>query len=267
MKTRVISAAVMIALVIVCFALGPLTRAIFLLAVAVMAIWEVCRAIGLKNVKCVSTVLYIYAAVTALQLWFGVNYHALALFLAVFAIMTVAVADKDVRGPGGIATCGIIAYPLFPLAIIFKIALMENDVWIPVFVVGCVSTWVCDSFALFGGKRFGKTKLAPEVSPHKTVEGSVCGAISSIITGIILYFILRIWFDVSFVYCTLTALICSSFGQVGDLAASLIKRWAGLKDYSNLIPGHGGVMDRIDSLLFSIPTAYYCFVYAIFFGA
>ena len=73
---------------------------------------------------------------------------------------------------------------------------------------------------------------------------------------------LRQWYPVNGLVCMLTALICSSFGQVGDLAASLIKRMAGLKDYSNLIPGHGGVMDRVDSLLFSIPSAYFCLLIA-----
>ena len=128
--------------------------------------------------------------------------------------------------------------------------------------IACISTWVCDSFALFGGKRFGKHKLAPEVSPNKTVEGAICGAVSAVVAGIILFFVLKQWYPVNCLACALTALICSSFGQVGDLAASLIKRMAGLKDYSNLIPGHGGVMDRVDSLLFSIPSAYFCLLIA-----
>ena len=125
--------------------------------------------------------------------------------------------------------------------------------------IGCVSTWICDSFALFGGKRFGKRHIVPEVSPHKTLAGFICGAISAAVAGVGLYFALRGSFPaVTLPCCVITAFVASSFGQVGDLAASLIKRMSGFKDYSHLIPGHGGVMDRVDSLLFSVPAAYFC---------
>lgn len=264
MKTRVISATVLIILVVACFALGPVTRALFLLAVSIMAIWETCRAIGCKDIKCTPWILYVYAAAAAAAIWFkadAVICQAL-FFLAVFVIMTAGVVSKEVRAPGALASLAVLAYPLVPFMIIYRLALTNNSVWIPVFAIACVSTWVCDSFALFGGKRFGKNKLAPEVSPNKTVEGTICGALSSLAAGAIMYFVLRQSFDIPLVICMLTALICSSFGQVGDLAASLIKRMAGMKDYSNLIPGHGGVMDRVDSLLFSIPSAYFCLMAA-----
>lgn len=264
MKTRVISATVLIIIVVACFAIGPLTRALFLFAASVMAVWETCRAIGCKDIKCVPWVLYAYSAMTAAAIWFkadGIICEAL-FFLAVFAVMTVGIVSKSVRAPGALASIAVLVYPLVPFMIIYKLSLTDNSVWIPVFAIACISTWVCDSFALFGGKRFGKHKLAPEVSPNKTVEGTVCGAVSSVLAGIIMHFVLRASFDIPLVICTLTALICSSFGQVGDLAASLIKRMAGMKDYSNLIPGHGGVMDRVDSLLFSIPSAYFCLMIA-----
>lgn len=260
MKTRVISATVLIILVVACFALGPITRALFLLAAMIMAVWETCRAIGQKNVVCSPWILYVYCFATVLELWLGGDalVFELTFFIAVFAIMTSGIVSKSIRGAGALATLGVLAYPVVPFVIVCKLALMESKIWIPVFAIACISTWVCDSFALFGGKRFGKHKLAPEVSPNKTVEGSICGAISAVAAGVILFFVLKNWFNVNIIGCTVTALICSSFGQVGDLAASLIKRMAGMKDYSNLIPGHGGVMDRVDSLLFSIPSAYFC---------
>lgn len=264
MKTRVISATVLIILVVTCFALGPITRALLLLAVAVMSIWETCRAIGCKDIKCTPWILYLYAVASAVAIWLKADavICETLFFVAVFAVMTAGVVSKSVRAPGALASLGVLAYPLVPIMIIYKLALMENGIWIPVFAIACISTWVCDSFALFGGKRFGKHKLAPEVSPHKTVEGTVCGAISSLVAGAVMFFVLKSFYDIPLFICMLTALICSSFGQVGDLAASLIKRMAGMKDYSNLIPGHGGVMDRVDSLLFSIPSAYFCLMIA-----
>lgn len=260
LKTRVISAAVLIILVVGCFVIGPATRALLLLAAAIMAIWETCRAIGCKNVNCCAWILYAYTVLSVAAIWLGADaaVFEILLFVAVFACMTVGVTSKTVRAPGALATLGVIAYPVVPFLIITKLALADSSVWIPVFVVACISTWVCDSFALFGGKRFGKHKLSPEVSPNKTVEGSVCGAVSAVIASVIVYFALSNLYGVSLIGCMVTALICSTFGQIGDLAASLIKRMAGLKDYSNLIPGHGGVMDRVDSLLFSIPSAYFC---------
>ncbi|MBR5045942.1 MAG: phosphatidate cytidylyltransferase, partial [Oscillospiraceae bacterium] len=120
-----------------------------------------------------------------------------------------------------------------------------------------LGTWSCDAFALFGGRRFGKHKLSPHVSPNKTVEGSLCGAAASALFGVLAWLLLmkqgaELW------VCVAVAVIASTLGQFGDLAASLFKREAGIKDYSDLIPGHGGMMDRADSLLFSIPTAWFC---------
>ena len=110
-----------------------------------------------------------------------------------------------------------------------------------------------------GGKAFGIHKLAPYVSPHKTVEGAVWGAVSAFPTGVLCFYLLRFLHSpVDMLTCIVVSLIACSFGQVGDLAASLLKRMVGIKDYSNLIPGHGGMMDRADSLLFSIPVAWFC---------
>lgn len=258
MKTRVISAIVMLVIVISCFAVSPLTRALLLLAITVMAVWEMCRAIGETGAKCANAVLYIFVVAESAAIYFGAEAEITEalFFLAVFACLAAGVLSKNVRGKGALDTVAVLVYPVVPMLIILKLAISSN--WIPVFALGCVSAWFCDAFALFGGKWFGKNKLAPEVSPNKTVEGTLTGAAFSVIAGIILYFLLKNNYGLSLFCCAFTALVCSSFGQIGDLVASLIKRMADLKDYSNLIPGHGGVMDRIDSLLFSIPTAYFC---------
>lgn len=259
----------MISLVVACFLLTPesrITRTVFLLAVTVLAVRETCRVIKAKKVNCAPWILYIFSAAAIVLIYLNQfsyikenTYHIaleIIIFLAVFAIMSAGVMCKNVRGPGALATLAVFVYPIAPILIITKLALLDD--WLIIFALACISTWVCDSFALFGGKAFGKHKLAPEVSPNKTIEGSICGALSAIVTGLIISFFI----DVPPVCCMLTALISSSLGQMGDLIASLLKRMSGIKDYSNLIPGHGGAMDRIDSLLFSIPSAYYCLLIA-----
>jgi phosphatidate cytidylyltransferase len=114
--------------------------------------------------------------------------------------------------------------------------------------------WVGDSAAMFGGKAFGKHKLAPTVSPNKTVEGFICGIIGAIVIGVIMYF----WklSSLGLVHVLLISIGCSIFGQLGDLVESMWKRSRGIKDSSALIPGHGGILDRFDSLLFAAPFMY-----------
>ena len=263
MKQRVISAAVMIVLAVGCMLISPFTRILLFTAAAVLSIMELKNVFHLMDIKCVDWALYMYigghAVLCAVSLYFAISpvtYIAWA-FFAVFCGMLSGIVSEAVRGKGAMATMGILVYPLFSYAAITLISI--NDGWIAVFILACLATWICDSFALFGGKAFGKHKVAPYVSPHKTVEGCICGALSSLLAGVISFFIIRaLEAPVDMWICLVVSLIASTFGQVGDLAASLLKRMVGLKDYSNLIPGHGGMMDRADSLLFSIPAAWYC---------
>lgn len=117
-----------------------------------------------------------------------------------------------------------------------------------------ISIWVCDSAAYFLGSAFGKHKLFPRVSPNKSWEGAIAGFIFSIIAMVALKSFLidfLIWQDV-----IILGIIVGVIGQMGDLVESLIKRDAGVKDSSALIPGHGGIFDRFDSLLFTAPFVY-----------
>ena len=114
--------------------------------------------------------------------------------------------------------------------------------------------WSCDTAAYFGGKGLGRHQLAPVISPSKTKEGAAFGLLGAIFAAVVIHYVF-------FVYLRLTdllvvALLVAILGQLGDLFESLLKRSAQLKDTSTLIPGHGGVLDRFDSLLFVSPWVY-----------
>ncbi|TCT26737.1 phosphatidate cytidylyltransferase [Melghiribacillus thermohalophilus] len=111
--------------------------------------------------------------------------------------------------------------------------------------------WATDTGAIFSGKYFGKRKLWPEISPKKTVEGSVGGIISAVVVGLIFQLVVPVHSSM-FIVLILSVLI-SVFGQIGDLVESAIKRKYAVKDSGNILPGHGGILDRFDSLLFVLP--------------
>ena len=122
--------------------------------------------------------------------------------------------------------------------------------------------WVCDSAAYFAGRAFGRHKLFPRVSPHKTWEGAIAGCLAAVLTFGLFQRLLLPYLSMR------DALVCGAliglFGQVGDLAESLLKRDAGVKDSSALIPGHGGVLDRFDSLLFVAPLLFFYLDFIVF---
>lgn len=109
------------------------------------------------------------------------------------------------------------------------------------------------------GRNFGKHKLAPVISPNKTIEGAIGGAICTIIGAfIIAYFIKLPWY-----HALIAGILVTIFAQIGDLCESLMKRDAGVKDSGDLLPGHGGFLDRTDSYIFTIPVMYYYFAYFV----
>ncbi len=120
------------------------------------------------------------------------------------------------------------------------------------------TAWGTDVFAYLIGKAFGKHKFT-EVSPKKSIEGCVAGIIGAIVFVLVYTYVLNTYmnFNISYLYITVVAIFLSIIGQIGDLSASTIKRYAGIKDFSNLIPGHGGMLDRLDSVIFVAPFAFF----------
>ena len=120
-----------------------------------------------------------------------------------------------------------------------------------------IASWGSDVFAYTIGRHFGKHKLT-KISPKKTVEGSIAGIIGATVLGII-YAVLcnNLWgTQINYLLIGVIVAVLSVVGQIGDLAASSIKRYCEIKDFSDLLPGHGGMLDRIDSIIFVLPFAF-----------
>jgi len=122
-----------------------------------------------------------------------------------------------------------------------------------------VGAWIPDTFAYFAGNLFGKRKLIPAISPNKTVAGAIGALVGSVLVFFVYGLVISFGFEfgVNYLPLLVLGLLCGVFAQFGDLSASLVKRACQAKDFGNLIPGHGGMMDRVDSLIFIAPLIYY----------
>lgn len=133
---------------------------------------------------------------------------------------------------------------------------IENGIYLVWYIL--FIAWGTDIFAYIIGKKFGKHKFS-KISPNKSMEGCIAGLIGAIVMSLLYTLALNQFahFNISYFYIAFVALSLSILSQVGDFAASSIKRYVGIKDFSELIPGHGGMLDRIDSVIFIAPFAYF----------
>lgn len=179
-------------------------------------------------------------------------------FAAVFFILSLSVINHNRFAISDAAynLLGIF-YIGIPFAHFIALRLMPDSIGMKYFAVAMLGTWACDTVAYFGGTRWGRHKLCPSVSPAKSVEGAIfgfCGCIAaSLIAG---HYMQIAWLD-RFLCGSVVGISC----QLGDLVESAIKRHMGVKDSGRFFPGHGGVLDRVDSLLFSVPAVYYYLVF------
>lgn len=150
-------------------------------------------------------------------------------------------------------------YVVMPLMYIFQTRQLsggEYAVWL-IFI----GSWGSDTMAYVVGRKIGKTKIAPKLSPKKSLEGLIGGIVGAALIGVIFAIIFKSQLEESFsnpiLLFGLTGAIGSVVSQIGDMAASAIKRNKGIKDYGTLIPGHGGILDRFDSVIFIAPIVYF----------
>ena len=188
------------------------------------------KTIVTLGVPTILLVLFAHVIATDMKISFkDIAYTFIGIFYVVFFIMFVAFIDGMPNGK-----------------ILIWYALM--------------AAWGTDIFAYFTGKACGKHKFS-KVSPKKSIEGCIGGTIGAVLLMLAYTYIANTYWgmDYSYLYITLIGVVLSLIGQIGDFSASAIKRFVDIKDYSNLIPGHGGMLDRIDSLIFLSPFAYALF--------
>lgn len=154
----------------------------------------------------------------------------------------------------------LIETPLLP-GLLSNLGLSSGAAWL---FLACVITWLQDAMAYFVGKRWGHTKMAPVLSPNKTWEGAAGGLAGAVIGSLATVWLCGL--PLNALLAIMLGVVGGIVGPLGDLTESMIKRHAGLKDVGHLIPGHGGLLDRVDALLFATPVVYYMVVLLIYLG-
>ncbi len=257
--TRVIVSIVAIPLIVLASYFGSYYFFFFSLAIGLISYYEFSGMVK-KNIANVNLWFGLLAVCVIITNQF---YHAVDLIPLLFVVILLLLMIELFRNKGsvvknlGATVLGIIYIGLFSSALI---AIREfypnvNELYPRggfVIISMLAAIWVCDSAAFFGGTALGKHKLFPRISPNKSWEGALLGFLFAILTMLLAKLIVLDF--LSWTNVIVLGIIIGIIGQLGDLVESSIKRDAGIKDSSSIIPGHGGIFDRFDSLLFSAPA-------------
>ena len=266
MKTRIITGVIAGALMLLILFL-PWTIALTIVAslVAAIAVYEVFSVTGLHRHGGVDTVAIVFALIAPFLTRMPSNSITVTcvMYVAMLIVLTL-LYRKEIplkKLVSVFAETTFVTFSLSCISYIRTIPSLRDTDGLFYIILAMMSAWIADTGAYFVGSFFGKHKLCPRLSPKKTVEGLIGGIAFSVIfcllTGYVYQLILGNMVQVSYVGVLLLGLVCAPLSVVGDLFASLIKRIHKVKDYGNLFPGHGGVMDRFDSLLFVLPVVYF----------
>lgn len=186
----------------------------------------------------------------------------LTLFLLFIALQIFKQKEQAIQEMVSTVFCSIYA----PLGLMMLIQIrsigMSDQLGMGSVVALLFMVWGNDVFAYFGGKNFGKRPLAPKISPKKTWEGFFFGILGAGVGYLIVYYWLPVALPLSLIDAIPAILLISIFGPIGDLTVSKMKRIANLKDTSNILPGHGGLLDRFDALILAAP-AFYLYIYIL----
>ena len=247
-KTRLLSGILLVIIALATIISGGYVLFFTLLAVSLIGMWELYRVMKVQDEKCSLLAAAGYAAVLLDFERYGVLAIIFGLVMIMFVYVFTYPAYQAVQVMP--ALFGIV-YVAVMLSFIYLTRCLPGGkfhVWL---IFLC--SWGCDTCAYCVGMLIGKHKMAPVLSPKKSVEGAVGGVVGAALLGIIYAAVTKGPIVEYAVICAVGALI----SMVGDLAASAIKRNQGIKDYGKLIPGHGGILDRFDSVIFTAPVIYF----------
>ncbi len=264
-KQRLLSGIVLVVLAVVVLYLGGYVTGAAVLLLSIGGMFELLRIYKQHN-----TLLGFagYAAVVAYYLMLFFDFRQYLLFMFIVAILVILAiyvfaypkyTDKDIM-----AVIFGFFYTSFMLSYVYEIRILKNGGILVIMIFIC--SWVNDTLAYCAGVTMGKHKMSPKLSPKKSIEGLVGGLLGSAVVGGVYGFFFDKYvyvIDNSVAVFAIIGFAGAIVAVIGDLTASAIKRNNDIKDYSNLIPGHGGILDRFDSIIFTAPVIYYLLMFMI----
>ena len=265
MKQRIITAIIILLVAVPTVLFSEyIIYPIVLSLLAMRAVFELLRVIGAERKLFIGIPAYILAAAFPLGAYFVtettvITYLLLlaaSLFVYMLLLMGISVFSKGSTPFSKISEIfTAITYIIVSFSSLSLTRYLDRSIGLYIVILVFVASWMCDAGAYIVGSVCGKHKLIPEISPKKTVEGAVGGVIIATAAFLLYGFIIDSFFGVGVNYLRLAVfgVLLSIVSQLGDLVASLIKREYGVKDYGRIFPGHGGVMDRFDSI-FAVST-------------
>jgi phosphatidate cytidylyltransferase len=259
LKQRIITAVIAAALFIPVVLWGGLPFTILIYGLAAVGLFELLRMKGLKLFSLPGLIsllaLFSFLMPEEWETYISetIDYTKIDLALiAVLLLLTYTVVVKN-RYSFDDAAFSILGALYVGIGFYFFIETRAEGIEYVIYALLII--WTTDSGAYFTGRKFGKHKLWPDISPNKTIEGFVGGVISAIVVALIFQMIMPVSDSVP--YLVIVTILASIFGQLGDLVESALKRHYGVKDSGNVLPGHGGILDRFDSLLFVLPLLHF----------
>ena len=226
-----------------------------------MWLYEFYNALKTKEIKSIPIISYILLIV---YYAFNNDFEKMMYILVIAMVIALIIPIVDLKY--SFVDVAITFLGFIYVVILFSFIPLVNEKVAGQYLVWLIfiGSWLSDTVAYYFGRFFGKHKLCPKVSPKKTIEGSIGGFLGATIgCGLFGVAVSAYVPEVSIIHFFLIGALCGIMGQFGDLVASSIKRFVGLKDYSNLIPGHGGILDRFDSILFNAVVGFYYLTFIV----